>query len=513
MAHPTQNQTTSADFPLDVVLFSRLMSAFEPFEDQPVLAVAVSGGADSMALVLLADQWCRSRGGRVIAVTVDHGLRAEAIEEARWVGQQLAQHRIEHHILRWQGEKPGAAVQETARQARYHLLDDFIGAHSILHLLVAHHRDDQNETIAMRRHRNSGPVGAAGMSAVRSLKNGRLLRPLLPVPKARLIAYLRGCDQRWIEDPSNRNPAFERVRVRQQLSDARTTTDVHLANAAENRIADPDGMAETLGHRRQIIERAIGALLARGCHLDELGVAHLAWDCWQGTYASDGYWQPDIVPEDLPEDIDAREIVCYALGHVLRVVGGEAHAPARDSVWQVLDKLAGSIVGRVSLGGCVLHRRDKTVLVYREFGRMDHVVKFLGPDLTARRNVHWDQRFEARLKPLRNLPDGLDSAALIVLPLGCCDQNHKRGLRDYIRKNLYFAAGLPSRAFDVLPVMFYRDTALSVATLEICSLSDVLSAAGRPDAAFDCAQAARIVWRFVPVAPLWGNGFKIVVNP
>ena len=194
--------------------FALLMAPFAPFENHPVLAVAVSGGRDSLALALLANDWAEARGGAIVALIVDHGLRAAAAREAEVTRELLARRGIEAAILRWSGAKPTHGLQEAARAARYGLLFEACRERDILHLLVAHHADDQAETVAMRAARGSGADGLAGMAAPVEQRHARLLRPLLPVPRAWLTATLEALGAAWIDDPSNADPRFERVRLR-----------------------------------------------------------------------------------------------------------------------------------------------------------------------------------------------------------------------------------------------------------------------------------------------------------
>ena len=194
--------------------FALLMAPFAPFENHPVLAVAVSGGRDSLALALLASEWAKARGGAIVALIVDHGLRPAAAREAKVTRELLARRGIEAAILCWSGAKPTHGLQEAARAARYGLLFEACRERGILHLLVAHHADDQAETVAMRAARGSGADGLAGMAALVEQRHARLLRPLLPVPRARLTATLEALGVAWIDDPSNADPRFERVRLR-----------------------------------------------------------------------------------------------------------------------------------------------------------------------------------------------------------------------------------------------------------------------------------------------------------
>ena len=179
------------------------MARFAPYESSPRVVVAVSGGRDSMALVLLAAEWARARGGDIRAVTVDHGLRPGSAEEAVRVGGWMNAQGIAHDVLTWSTPETESGIEQAARDARYQLLEAYCRDRGALHLLVGHHLSDQLETHAMRLARESGPAGLAGMAGVRELGHVRLLRPFLDTPRARLTATLQAREQNWIEDPSN----------------------------------------------------------------------------------------------------------------------------------------------------------------------------------------------------------------------------------------------------------------------------------------------------------------------
>lgn len=238
----------------------------------PALVLAISGGPDSTALLLLAARWRagRKRGPELLAVTIDHGLRAESAAEAKQVARLARRLGVAHRILRWSGKKPKTGLQEKARQARYGFLAEAAIEAGASHLLTAHTLDDQAETVLMRLLRGSGPAGLGGMARevplptflplplpsgerstreARRVRGGRryeaatggapspqpsppwgegagqcagqmkiiLLRPFLDVPKARLIATLRAAKIPFADDPSNADPRFTRVRLRALL--------------------------------------------------------------------------------------------------------------------------------------------------------------------------------------------------------------------------------------------------------------------------------------------------------
>ena len=186
-----------------------------------MLVLAVSGGPDSTALMLLAARWrdALKKKPRLIAVTVNHGLRKEAKHEAAAVARLARKLKITHRTLRWTGRKPSAGLQNAARTARYHLLGSAARKAGATHILTAHTLDDQAETVLIRMSRGSGLTGLGAMTRMAKLPiDGEraitLVRPLLDISKARLVATLRAAEIAYAEDPSNRDPKFTRVRLR-----------------------------------------------------------------------------------------------------------------------------------------------------------------------------------------------------------------------------------------------------------------------------------------------------------
>jgi tRNA(Ile)-lysidine synthase len=197
---------------------------FAHLSDYPSLILAVSGGPDSTALMVLVARWRKAlkRAPKLIAVTVDHGLRPEAKREALAVKRLARSLRIEHTTLRWTGRKPKTGIQEAARAARYRLLGRVAQKAGGAPVLTAHTQDDQAETVLFRMMRGSGVAGLAGMRAGNLMPGFEgtrleLFRPLLGVPKSRLIATLKAEKILYAEDPSNRDPRFARPRLRELM--------------------------------------------------------------------------------------------------------------------------------------------------------------------------------------------------------------------------------------------------------------------------------------------------------
>lgn len=249
--------------------FDAAMRLFGVFEQQPHLAVAVSGGADSMALAVLVDGWCKAQGGRISALIVEHGLRLESAAEATLTAARLGRLGIESHILAWTGQKPKTGVQSAARQARYDLLDRWCRTRGVLHLLTGHHADDQAETFLMRLGRGSGPDGLAAMAAVRELTACRVLRPLLDFPKVRLQSTLRAKGVDWVEDPSNTDPKYARSRVRQTM----TASDADVVGIVQ--------ATRRYARVRAALESHTSTWLARHAVLDQAGFIILEQGAFQ----------------------------------------------------------------------------------------------------------------------------------------------------------------------------------------------------------------------------------------
>ena len=344
--------------PISLGEFTSSLASIAQFESSPFLAVAVSGGPDSLALAILADSWARERGGEICALTVDHRLRPESGDEIRRLGAWLSARAIRHEILVWTGEKPRTGIQEAARFARYRLLGGWCRDHACLHLLTGHHRDDQIETHLIRRRAHSGPDGLAGMSAIRELADCRLLRPLLGVARDRLVAFLEAERQPFVSDPSNLDLAFERSRLRQGDG----------APAGEAGVSRLLGEIQAFGRRRAAHEHALNALLARYVSLHPVGFALL---------------DPAMISES------SSELVERLVSAVTAAIGGASYPPRRERIARLREALGGAARRGHTLGGCRFIRWRERILVTRELARA-------APPLRLRQGERmiWDRRFE-----------------------------------------------------------------------------------------------------------------------
>lgn len=203
------------------------------------IGIALSGGGDSMALLHLAHEWRGTR--RLMAATVDHGLRPESTDEARFAGLAAARLNIPHEILTWQDREGSGNLMAAARDARLRLLSDWARRNQLDAVLLGHTSDDQAETVLMRLRRGAGVDGLSGMMPSRRACGMIWLRPLLGVSRAELRDYLRARGIGWVEDPSNQNDDYERIRIRKALPALQLTPD-NLAQVAENMASARDAL-------------------------------------------------------------------------------------------------------------------------------------------------------------------------------------------------------------------------------------------------------------------------------
>jgi tRNA(Ile)-lysidine synthase len=345
-------------------LFAGLMAGLGPFEASPRLAVAVSGGADSLALACLAKNWADAHGGSLLGLVVDHRLRAESNAEARLAVARLALLGIDARLLTLVGLRPGSALAERARAARYRALGEACADAGILHLLLGHHAADQAETVLMRELAGSGPDGLAAMASLVEAPALRLLRPLLGVPPAWLRAKLREVGLAWTEDPSNRDPTALRARLRAARHDSDGTgaaTRALVDGAAAHAVARAERDGQT------------AAILAARVRLFAQGFAVL----------SPGALAP------------------AALSALLRTIGGSAFPPTPASVARLAAAPRPATLGGVRL--LPAGRLGPGLLVVREASAM-------APPVPAAPGIVWDDRF--RLSRRSAPPEGATIGAL-----------------------------------------------------------------------------------------------------
>jgi len=402
---------------------SALLAACEGIDR---VGVAVSGGGDSVAALVLAVEALGA--ARVAAVTVDHGLRPEAAAEAAGVAALCARLGVAHDVLRWDEGPAGGNLMGEARAARLRLIGGWargrVGA-----VLLAHTREDQAETLLMRLARGSGVDGLSGMAARREAEGVLWLRPLLGVSRAALRDVLRARGVGWVEDPSNADPRFLRVRARQALS------------VLEGLGIDAATLAATAGRMqraRTVLEdaaqRALEDHVAEDRGILRIGAAVL----------------------DLPGETRDR-----LFAHLLMQLSGSAYRPRLEDLQRLL------AAGRGTLMGCLLRRRGDKLFLGREARAV--------ADLACPAGQVWDGRWRAAG------PGEAGIRALGQAGLAQLSQQARGGLHPHWRET-----GIPEPLLQGLPGL-WREGRLVAAPLVLWPQGWSLSA--RPLAAIAAAGA------------------------
>ncbi len=329
------------------------------------MALAVSGGSDSMAMMGLAHDWAfqRARIPKLSVLTVDHGLRSASAAEAVVVAGRAVRLGLEHHTLLWNGPKPKTGLQAKAREARYELMTTWCRGNGATALLTAHTLDDQAETVLMRLARTTSIDSLAGIHPVAYWDGIKLVRPLLDQNRQQLRDYLRIRHHDWIEDPSNADERFERVRVRNALA----------------------------GHASWRINGRKLADLAKECRdasgvLGELAQSYLTSSLMVhpqgfGTFPTSSF---QLLHHTIRMRVLRRVIPFFGSGTM----------PLRAEIARVAEALM--VPGtRRTLGGAILWARKSEIAVAREAGRIAEQPVFV----PASGTVVWDGRYLVTAPP------------------------------------------------------------------------------------------------------------------
>lgn len=378
---------------------------FAPLAHLPRVALAVSGGPDSLALMHLTAQWraARSDGPELVVLTVDHGLRTDSRDEALLVSRAAEAASLLHVILTWEHDGVDEGLQVRAREARYDLMAAYTHAHDIGALVTAHHLDDQAETFLMRLARGSGLDGLAAIPEEGSWAGLTLLRPLLDVPKARLVATVEAAGIAYVTDPSNIDPKFERGRVR----------------SAMETLAGFGLSADVIALSAKRLRRARAALDAAACDFLD-GHAETS----AAGYASVDAGATDALPE---------EVALRVLSRLLATVGGGMEPVRLAKLEALYAALKESPDKAHTLARCRIAPKGGRLFVFREM-RHEGLPEL---ELSPGERTLWDNRFAIEL-------GAAEEAPIIVRALG------EEGVR-VLREREAMPASLPGPAAQALP--------------------------------------------------------------
>lgn len=338
------------------------------------LGIAVSGGSDSVALLQLLADW---RGAELHAVTVDHGLRAEAADEAAQVAAICARRGVPHQVLVWEGWEGQGNLMAEARRARYALMAEWAEMQGIGDIALGHTAQDQAETFLMRLARQAGIDGLSGMPAMREADGVRWWRPLLQAGRDELRDYLRSRGIAWAEDPTNEDEDYERVRARKVLA-ALGALDISAEGIAQS--------AANLATARDALARMT----------DEAAAMFVTTDQGDVIIRRTGF-------DDLPHEI-RRRIIAGAL----RWVASAEYGPRGPALSGLLTAIAGD--RDATLHGCLALVRHDQVRICREGAAV--------AETEAPAGALWDGRWIARR--VRGTMEGFEVRALSAEGLRDC---------------------------------------------------------------------------------------------
>lgn len=301
---------------------------------QTRVALAVSGGSDSLAMMLLANEWAKAAQypPQLVVLTVDHNLRAASASEALQVGAWCAALGLPHEILAWNHNKPTTGIQAKARKARYDLMAGWCADNCVSTLLTGHTADDQAETVLMRSSRTATSASMAGIWPERDWNGIRIVRPMLNMRRDDLRQYLKLNFQNWIEDPSNEDTRFERVRIRQSL---------------KGKVGNLVLQAQSAHAEFRLEQESANRWCEKNLHIHELGFARFSRAAF------------------LKMTVGARDLVIQRLLSICGMQNSVELIKRKNLLAWLVEPLG----SRRSLGGAVFTKRQLEIIVGREPGR------------------------------------------------------------------------------------------------------------------------------------------------
>ena len=313
------------------------------------IAVGVSGGADSLALVLLLKESLPQV--RIVALTVDHGLRPTSYDEALYVKTLMKKHDIEHHILTWKGEKPTTGIEEQARVARYNLLTNWCQDNNVNYLAIAHHLYDQAETFLMRIHRGSGLLGLSSMDEISVRDNIYILRPLLDIHPCDLKKYLNNKNINWVEDESNNCDDFLRVKMRKFLPVLEKEVGISPLRLSLT--------AKNLQKTKSFLDDSINSTIKNQTKR----------------------WKDVAYSFDYSVFLDWHdEIKFHVLGRIIKELSGLLYTPEAEVLLSTITYMNDNNFDSITLGGCIILKQDLKIWIIKEYRDKNQNID----------NVYWD---------------------------------------------------------------------------------------------------------------------------
>ena len=328
------------------------------------IAVAVSGGPDSLALTILLHKYALKNKIQMYAFSIDHGLRNASIAELKWLNSQLKKRKINHKIIKWKNTKPKSNIQAQARNKRYELLIKACDEINTKFLFTGHHFDDQVENILLRLIRGSGIKGLGSLKEKIKFNNSKItiIRPLLNYPKKSLISYLASENQKYILDPTNFDNNFDRSRIRKVTQ--------HLINEG----FDSKMLAKTIKNLKDAnisVNYLINKSIKKFLHVNEYGLLFIALPKFKS----------------LPDEIKFRSI-----SNILKLVGRSNYIPRSKNILNLLNYLKNNESMQITIAGCLVQIENNKMMVFPEVSRKLHELNIKSRDFV------WNDQFHVYMQ-------------------------------------------------------------------------------------------------------------------
>lgn len=382
------------------------------------VCVGVSGGSDSLGLLLVLSKWAKDNNCNIIAITVDHKLRLESAAEASYVKSICEQLNIKHVILTWDSKKPSNNIESKAREARYSLISKYCVDNSIKYLLTAHHIDDQAETFFIRLFRGSGIDGLSSMRDITELYGIIIIRPFLKIYKKQIQNYLNENKVEWMEDKSNSDEKFLRNKIRKFI------------NTFDNRdeiISRISFAIEEINKNRVLIDSFISKIEKNNVKFDTFG------SC---------IFNKNLLNEK-------EDILLKIFAKIAMKISGNIYKPRLEKLKRLVNIIKNSNKIRYTFYGCIFETYNNNLfIVYREYAAIDNDVELIYNDY-----VIWDNRFKIRLsKDIKNVfvthvKEGEFNSIL--------KSTIKNDYKKY--KEMKEVKGIEKKIFYTLPVIYFKD--------------------------------------------------------
>ena len=345
--------------------FNSVINSNFTFEKNPHVGLSISGGPDSMALLLLIKEWIRRKSGKITVFHFDHKMRKNSSKEAKWLKNCVSNLGIKFYLLKWERDEELALNMKNAREARYEKILELSKKLKVIHLMTAHHSNDNLETYYMRKKRNSSTLGLSSIPKILIKENLQIIRPLLSFSKERLINTCNFFNVKWIEDSSNLNMQYERPRVRKELGD-KTPRQLTKIKKEFNKIKKSN----------EIMEKKIRNFFLNYLIFFEYGVFQIDKNKFLKC---------------------SKEIQIEILKKILTTSSGKIFPPRESSIINLIKSIQFNDYLRYTLHSCLLEIKSNTISVYRETANIREVKKIIPKG----KPYLWDNRFFLHSKNFR----------------------------------------------------------------------------------------------------------------